>query len=62
MSRISIQRRRLLAWLGSSALWAPMTALAQDKLARVGWLTLQTSGPYSEVTARGRGDPVSIGA
>lgn len=30
-----------------------MAALAQDQQARVGWLTLQAGGLYSEVTARG---------
>ena len=36
MGRISIQRRRLLAGFGASALCAPLAALAQDKQARLG--------------------------
>jgi len=53
MRRISVQRRRLLAVGVLAALGAPAPALAQDKPARVGWLTLQSSGPYSDLTSRG---------
>ena len=34
-------------------LGAPSTALAQERPARVGWLMLQSSGLYSELTTRG---------
>ena len=54
MRRASVQRRLLLAGTALLALGLPAFALAQDRpAARVGWLTLQTSGPYSEVTSRG---------
>lgn len=53
MRRISVLRRRLLAAAALLALGRVPLALAQEKTARVGWLTLQTSGPYSEMTARG---------
>src|SRR5436190_13438500 len=53
MRRLSVLRRRLLAGVAAWALVAPLPTRAQDKPARVGWLTLQSSGPYSEVTARG---------
>jgi putative ABC transport system substrate-binding protein len=52
--QISVLRRRLTA--ASALLWAlgvPRLPWAQEKIARVGWLTLQSSGPYSEMTARG---------
>ena len=51
MRGISVRRRRLLA-AGATLALAP-AALAQERIARVGWLALQSSGPYSEVTARG---------
>ena len=53
MRRISVLRRRLLAASGLLALGGGPLAFAQGRPARVGWLTLQTSGPYSEVTTRG---------
>jgi putative ABC transport system substrate-binding protein len=53
MRRISVPRRRLLAGAVLLALGASRRALAQEKPARVGWLTLQSSGPYSDLTTRG---------
>ncbi len=40
----------------AALLWGatvPAAAIAQERVARVGWLTLQSSGRYEEVTARG---------
>src|SRR5690242_18312362 len=53
MRRISVQRRRLLAAGALCVLGARVPAFAQQKAARVGWLTLQSSGPYSDLTSRG---------
>jgi len=53
MRRISVQRRRLLAAGTLCVLGTRVPVFAQEKVARVGWLTLQSSGPYSELTSRG---------
>src|SRR5258706_405507 len=53
MRRISVLRRRLLAAVAAWALAAPLSARAQGKPARIGWLTLQENGMYAEVTSRG---------
>ena len=51
MRRISVLRRRLLAVGALGALG--VSARAQQKRARVGWLILHSKGPYAELTARG---------
>jgi putative tryptophan/tyrosine transport system substrate-binding protein len=45
-------RRLALGWLLGALLW-PSRAAAQERVARVGWLTLQSAGRYEELTARG---------
>jgi putative tryptophan/tyrosine transport system substrate-binding protein len=45
-------RRSALGWLLGALLW-PSRAAAQERVARVGWLTLQSAGRYEELTARG---------
>ena len=53
MRRISVLRRRLLAGAALLALGSPPFARAQGRPARVGWLTLQSSGMYADITSRG---------
>jgi putative ABC transport system substrate-binding protein len=45
-------RRSALGWLVGALLWQ-RPALAQERVARVGWLTLQSAGRYEELTAQG---------
>ena len=53
MRRISVPRRRLLAAGALCVLGARVPAFAQQKTARVGWLSLYERGLYAEVTSRG---------
>jgi putative ABC transport system substrate-binding protein len=48
----AVSRRASLSLLLGALLW-PGRAAAQERLARVGWLTLRSSGLYEEITARG---------
>jgi len=50
LRRISVLRRRLLAVGALGALG--VSARAQQKQARVGWLILHSKGMYAELTAR----------
>jgi len=49
---MSATRRRALGGLAGLLLWGG-PAPAQERVARVGWLTLQSTGRYEEITARG---------
>jgi putative tryptophan/tyrosine transport system substrate-binding protein len=53
MRRFSVLRRRLLAGTALLALGPSGLARAQERPARVGWLTLQSSGMYADLTSRG---------
>jgi putative tryptophan/tyrosine transport system substrate-binding protein len=45
-------RRSALGWALGALLW-PGPSRPQERMARVGWLTLQSSGRYEELTAQG---------